>query len=248
MTKAPTVRFHGYPQRPVPDIFGGSDWDVPMTDRDSSSIFFIVEYLKITDPENADEPTAYKMLRELSDEHRAMEVKVFNYLRETPGIQEEKDQAFYRVMFQFRQYQAGQLVAKALEVTDGNPYKVVGMMRYHHPSIERAAAVDAVMKTTVEEALKTLGRDHSLQAVEQLWLELNEEADLFAQTKQVLRLAGWAKDVADIPRSRNAMEQIFLQDQREAAWTVIDQHMTEPSNTLMEQQEEEDPWAVDWDS
>lgn len=244
----PTVRFHGYPQRPVPDIFGGSDWDVPMTDRDSSSIFFIVEYLKITDPENADEPTAYKMLRELSDEHREMEVKVFNYLRETPGIQEEKDQAFYRVMFQFRQYQAGQLVAKALEVTDGNPYKVVGMMRHHQPAIAPAWTVDAVMKTTVEEALKTLGRDHSLQAVEQLWLELNEEADLFAQTKQVLRLAGWAKDVADIPRSSEAMKQIFRQDQREAAWTVIDQHLTEPINALMDQQEEEDPWAVDWDS
>lgn len=244
----PTVRFHGYPQRPVPDIFGGSDWDVPMTDRDSDSIFFIVEYLKITDPENANEPTAYKLLRELSDEHRAMEKNVFNFLRETPGIQEEKDQAFYRVMFQFRQYQAGQLVANALEVTDGNPYKVVGMMRHHHPSIECAWVVDAVMKTTVEEALKTLGRDHSPQAVEELWLELNEEADLIAKTKRVLRLAGWAKDVADIPRSGEAMKQIFQQDQREAAWTVIDQHLTEPINALMEQQEEEDPWAVDWDS
>lgn len=47
----PTARFYGYPKRPVPDIFGGSDWDVPMTDRDSDSIFFLVEYLKITDPE-----------------------------------------------------------------------------------------------------------------------------------------------------------------------------------------------------
>ena len=177
-----------------------------------------------------------------------MEQGVFHRLCKTPGILEEKDQALYRVMFQFPQYQSGQLVAKALEATGGNPYKVVGMMRYHHPSIERAAAVDAVMKTTVEEALKTLGRDHSPQAVEELWLELNQETDLIAQAKKVLRLAGWAKDVADIPRSRNAMEQLFLQDQREAAWTVIDQHLTEPINALMDQQEEKDPWAVDWDS
>lgn len=219
-----------------------------MTDRDSSWSFFLVEYLKITDPENANEPTAYKLLRELSDEHRAMEKGVFDRLCETPGILEEKDQAFYRVMFQFRQYQAGQLVAKAPEATDGNPYKVVGMMRYHHPSIECAWVVDAVMKNTVKEALKTLGRDHSPQAVEEHWLELNQETDLIAQAKKVLRLAGWAKDVADIPRSRNAMEQLFLQDQREAAWTVIDQHLTEPINALMDQQEEEDPWAVDWDS
>lgn len=243
----PTVKFHGYPQRPVPDIFGGSDWDLPMTDRDSDSIFFIVEYLKITDPENANEPTAYKILKQLHSEHRAMEVKVFNYLRETPGIQEEKDQAFYRVMFQFLQYQAGQLVTKALEVTDGNPYKVVGMMRYHKPAIERAAANDAVMKTTVEEALKTLGRDHSPQAVEELWMELNQEVDLLAQTRKVQRLAGWAKDVKNLPRSRKEMERIFLQDQNEAAWTVIDQHLTEPINALMDEQEE-DPWAVDWDS
>ncbi|MDK8243476.1 hypothetical protein [Corynebacterium sp. UMB10321] len=248
MTTTPTVRFHGYPKRLVPDIYGGSDWDLPMTDRDSTSISFLVEYLKITDPDNANEPTAYTMLRELSDEHRATEVNVFNLLRETPGIQEEKDQAFYRVMFQFRHYQAGQLAAKALEVADGNPYKVVGMMRYHYPGIECAWAVDAVMKTTVEEALKTLGRDHSPQAVEELWLELNQEADLIAQAKRVLRLAGWAKDVADIPRSREAMVQIFLQDQKEAAWTVIDQHLTEPINTLMDQQEEDEPWAVDWDS
>ena len=244
----PTVKFHGYPQRPVPDIFGGSDWDLPMTDRDSDSIFFIVEYLRITDPENANEPTAYKILKQLHSEHRAMEVKVFNYLRETPGIQEEKDQAFYRVMFQFLQYQAGQLVTKALEVTDGNPYKVVGMMRYHKPAIERAAANDAVMKTTVEEALKTLGRDHSPQAVEELWMELNQEVDLLAQTRKVQRLAGWAKDVKNLPRSRKEMERIFLQDQNEAAWTVIDQHLTEPINALMDEQEEEDPWAVDWDS
>lgn len=219
-----------------------------MTDRDSDSIFFLVEYLKITDPENANEPTAYTMLRELNDEHRAMEQGVFHRLCETPGIQEEKDQAFYRVKFQFLQHQAGQLVTKTLEVTDGNQYKVVGMMRYHRSSIERAAAVDAVMKTTAEEALKTLGRNHSTQAVEELWLELNQEADLFTQTKKVLRLAEWAKNIADIPRSRKAMEQIFLQDQREAAWTVIDQHLTEPINALMDQQEEEDPWAVDWDS
>ncbi|OIR40558.1 hypothetical protein BJP08_08570 [Corynebacterium sp. NML140438] len=248
MTTTPTVRFHGYPKRLVPDIFGGSDWDLPMTDRDSDSIFFLVEYLKIIDPENANEPTAYTLLRELHSEHRAMEVEVFNYLRETPGIQEEKDQAFYRVMFQFLQYQAGQLVIKALEATDGNPYKVVGMMRYHHPSIERAAAVDAVMKTTVEEALKTLGRDHSPQAVEELWLELNQEVDLLAQTRKAQRLAGWAKDIKNLPRSSEAMEKIFLQDQNEAAWTVIDQHLTEPINALIEQQEEEDPWAVDWDS
>ena len=51
-------------------------------------------------------------------------------------------------------------------------------------------------------------------------MALNQETDLIAQRKKALRLAGWAKDVADIPRSRNAMEQIFLQDQREAAWTV----------------------------
>ncbi|WP_070975963.1 hypothetical protein [Corynebacterium sp. MC3] len=97
----------------------------------------------------------------------------------------------------------------------------------------------------MEDALKTLGRDHSPQAVEELWLELNQEADLIAQAKKVLRLAGWAKDIADIPRSRNAMEQVFLQDQRETAWTAIDQHLTEPINALMDQQEEEDPWAVD---
>lgn len=54
------------------------------------------------------------------------------------------------IVFRFHQYQAGQLVA-----TDGNPYKVIGMMRYHHPSIERACAGDAVTNTTVEEALKT---------------------------------------------------------------------------------------------
>ena len=244
----PQIQFHGYPKRPVPDIFGGSDWDVPMTDRDSDSIFLIVEYLKITDPENANEPTAYKILKQLHSEHAEMDRGVFNRLRETPGIQEEKDQAYYRVMFQHLQYQVGQLVIKALEATGGDATKLVGMMRYHHPSIERAAANDAVMKSTVEEALKTLGKDHSPQAVEELWRQLNQEVDLLAQTRKVQRLAGWAEDIKKLPRSRQAMVKIFLQDQNEAAWTVIDQHLTEPINALMEQQEEEDPWAVDWDS
>ena len=104
------------------------------------------------------------------------------------------------------------------------------------------------MKTTVEEALKTLGKDHSPQPVEELWRQLNQQVDLLSQTRRAQRLAGWAEDIQSLPGSSEEMKRIFLQDQNEAAWTVIDQHLTEPINALMEQQEEEDPWAVDWDS
>ncbi|WPJ92436.1 hypothetical protein [Corynebacterium sp. UMB2355A] len=85
MTTTPTVRFHGYPKRLVPDILRGVDRDVPMTDRDSDSIFLIVKYLKITDPENANEPTAYKILKQLHSEHAQLERGVFNRLCETPS-------------------------------------------------------------------------------------------------------------------------------------------------------------------
>ena len=244
----PQIQFHGYPKRLVPDILRGVDWDLPMTDRDSDSIFLIVEYLKITDPENANEPTAYKILKQLHSEHAEMDRGVFNRLRETPGIQEEKDQAYYRVMFQHLQYQVGQLVIKALEATGGDATRLVGMMRYHKPAITPAELNDAVMKSTVEEALKTLGKDHSPQAVEELWRQLNQQVDLLSWTRRAQRLAGWAKDIQSLPDSSEEMKRIFLQDQNEAAWTVIDQHLTEPINALMEQQEEEDPWAVDWDS
>lgn len=244
----PQDHFHSYPQRPVPDIFGGSDWDLPMTDRDSDSIFLIVEYLKITDPENANEPTAYKILKQLHSEHAQMERGVFNRLCEMPGVQEEKDQAFYRVMFQFLQYQVGQLVIKALEATGGDATRLVGMMRWHNPGIAPAETNDAVMKTTVEEALKTLGKDHGPQAVETLWRQLNQEVNLLSRTRRAQRLVGWAKDIQSLPRSSEEMKRIFLQDQNEAAWTVIDQHLTEPINALMEQQEEEHPWGVDWDN
>lgn len=244
----PQIQFHGYPKRPVPDILGGSDWDVPMVDRDSDSIFLLVEYLKITDPENANEPTAYKMVSQLNQEHTELERKAIDVLRSTPGIQEDKDQSLYRIMFQFLQYQVGQLVIKALEATGGDATRLVGMMRWHNPGIAPAETNDAVMKTTVEEALKTLGKDHSPQAVEELWRQLNQQVDLLSWTRRAQRLAGWAEDVQSLPGSSEEMKRIFLQDQNEAAWTVIDQHLTEPINALMEQQEEEDPWAVDWDS
>ena len=127
----PQIRFHGYAKRPVPDILGGSDWDLPMVDRDSDSIFLLVEYLKITDPENANEPTAYKIVSQLNQEHTELERKAIDVLRSTPGIQQDKDQSLYRIMFQFLQYQVGQLVIKALEATGGDATKLVGMMRYH---------------------------------------------------------------------------------------------------------------------
>ncbi|WP_143063486.1 hypothetical protein [Corynebacterium cystitidis] len=77
---------------------------------------------------------------------------------------------------------------------------------------------------------------------------MNQQVDQIAETWQIKRLETWASDANLVPRRLEEIRNLFLQDQREAAWTVIDQYLTEPINALMEQQDQNDPWATEWDN
>lgn len=228
-----------YPER-RPNIFGGVDWHYPMYEEDSISVPMLLEYLKITDPENATSVKAYQLMAKLHKEHKAYDKAVGTKLSNIIGPAADRNRAYARLAFQKRQWQAADLFAEAYKTADSNPAKLVPMAWHHFPKIERAHVNDAVMKETVQEALKTLRQAHSPAAVEKLWLELNQEVDQISETAKAMHMVRWSEDPNAIPPTPEDMENIWTQDQREAAWTVIDQHLTEPINALMEAEDEAD--------
>ncbi|SES31541.1 hypothetical protein CCYS_04350 [Corynebacterium cystitidis DSM 20524] len=86
------------------------------------------EYLKIVDPDNANQQTAHQFVKKFKRNHRDNELKQYERLARIPGDKHARNRAFERMMLQYHQSQVGILVEHALEVNGNQPALLRPMM------------------------------------------------------------------------------------------------------------------------